>query len=223
MINKKSYMKYLPILFALYSCSLLSQEVISETSTANKVDSNYYLQTVKVVSNDSPIPDTLTEKIYLGDSITARNYIIRDVSDYNDRSARLFQKLVSHFRSSEIAKMNQAYTDITGTNIYQGLADRFNSRFEGVFRVLDGSADWIGDAETNINGVLRMKSRSTADNLVIRPLSNHSFLVTNWPGGARTFYDSGILLAGGRRLFVSANWVAGDGQARIVFIRPKGQ
>lgn len=216
-------MRFIPFLFIIYSCSLFSQEIISEYSTANKVDSNYYLETVKVVSNDSPIPDTLTEKIYLGDSITARNYIIRDVSEYNDRVGRLFQKLVSHLRSSEIAKMNQAYTDITGTNIYQGLADRFNSRFEGVFRVLDGSIDFIADAETNVNGVLRMKSRTTADNLVIRPLSNFSFLVTNWPGGARTFYDSGILLAGGRRLFVSANWVAGDAQARIVFIRPKSQ
>ena len=223
MINKKSYMKYLPILFALYSCSLLSQEVISETSTANKVDSNYYLQTVKVVSNDSPIPDTLTEKIYLGDSLMAMDYIISDVAEYNERAARIFEKLVTHLRSSELAKMNQAFTEITGQNIYAGLAQRFNNRFEGVFRVMDGTNDWIGDAATNVNGILRMKSRTTADNLVIRPLSNHSFLVTNWNGGSKVFYDSGINLSANRRLYVSDGWVAGDKQSRIVFIRPKGQ
>jgi len=214
-------MKKLLILF-LFPFSLTAQEVLNEYSSAVKIDTNYYLVTTVVTDNGTDYPDTVTSKTYLGDSITAITNLVSTVENYNNYLHRIYDKLFEVMGQSELAKLNQAYTTIVGENIYQGLADRLNYQFEGTYRVFDGATNYIATATANANGIIRLvQDDDPTNNLVLRPLSRNSFLITNYSEGPVYLYEKTGVFNDQRRLYLSEKRAVRDNTLRIVFIKGK--
>ena len=218
-------MRFLTSLFLLiFATSCYSQDVLSEFSKAEKVDSKYYLTTTVITDNGTAYPDTLTKKAYLGDSLTAASKLLSEVQEYNIYLHRIYNKLFEVMGNSELVKLNQAYMDITGQNIYLGLSEKLAYRFEGRYRIFDGNTNYFANAEVNANGVLRLISEDDPSvNYVVRPTSPSSFIITNHPNGLVNLYEYKGVFNDQRKLYLSEKRAARDNSLRIVLVKPKEQ
>ena len=216
-------MRILSALFLLiFTTSCYAQDVLSEFSNAEKVDSNYYLTTTVITDNGTAYPDTLTKKAYLGDSLTAASKLLSEVQEYNIYLHRIYNKLFEVMGNSELVKLNQAYMDITGQNIYVGLSEKLAYRFEGRYRIFDGNTNYFANAEVNVNGVLRLVSESDPSvNYLMRPTSDNSFIIANHPDGLVNMYEYKGVFNDQRRLYLSEKRAVRDNTLRIVFIKGK--
>ena len=216
-------MRILSALFLLiFTTSCYAQDVLSEFSNAEKVDSNYYLTTTVITDNGTAYPDTLTKKAYLGDSLTAASKLLSEVQEYNIYLHRICNKLFEVMGNSELVKLNQAYMDITGQNIYVGLSEKLAYRFEGRYRIFDGNTNYFANAELNVNGVLRLVSESDPSvNYLMRPTSENSFIITNHPNGLVNMYEYKGIFNDQRKLYLSEKRAARDNSLRIVFVKAK--